>query len=172
MDVITAIKTRRSIRNYINKPVEPAKIEELLKLAMCAPSAGNQQPWHFIIVDDPELKTKIANMHPYAKMLHQAPMGIIVLGDTNLEKYKGFWVQDCSAAIMNILTAAPAFDLQTVWCGIYPSEERVKEFVELFELPAHIIPLALIVIGYSDKKGFEVDRYKPERIHKNRFKRT
>lgn len=169
MDVITAIKTRRSIRTFLDKPVEKEKIDELLKLAMCAPSAGNEQPWHFIVVDDVKIKKDIADMHPYAKMLYQAPIGIIVLGDVSLEKYKGYWVQDCSAAIMNILTAAPAFNLQTVWCGIYPTEERVKDFVDYFKLPSNMIPMALIALGYSDKKGFEVDRFKPERIHYNRF---
>jgi len=169
MDVITAIKTRRSIRTFIDKPIEKEKITELLKLAMCAPSTGNQQPWHFIVIDDPKIKNDIANIHPYAKMINQAPIGIVVLGDTSLEKYKGFWVQDCSAAIMNILNAAPALDLQSVWCGIYPDENRVKEFVDYFKLPSNVIPLAIIVTGYSEKKGFEVDRFKPERIHYNKF---
>ncbi|MBZ4643074.1 MAG: nitroreductase [Deferribacteraceae bacterium] len=169
MDVITAIKTRRSIRSFKPTPVEKEKVNELLKLAMCAPSAGNQQPWHFIVVDDTGIKNKIADMHPYAKMLYDAPLGIIVLADTTLEKYKGYWVQDCSAAIMNILTGAPALNLQTVWCGIYPTEERVKEFKDFFDLPDNIIPLGLVIVGYSDKKGFEVDRFKPERIHYNKF---
>ncbi|MEF3255226.1 MAG: nitroreductase family protein [Deferribacterales bacterium] len=169
MDVIEAIETRRSIRTFKNDKIEPEKIEKLLSLAMCAPSAGNEQPWHFIIVDDEKIKNDIATIHPYAKMLFEAPMGIIVLGDVNLEKYKGYWIQDCTAAIMNILTAAPAFDLQTVWCGIYPTEERVKEIRDYFKLPENIIPLALIVIGYSDRKGFKVDRFKKERVHYNRF---
>lgn len=169
MDVIEAIETRRSIRSFKGDKIEPEKIEKLLSLAMCAPSAGNQQPWHFIVIDDEKVKNDIANLHPYAKMLFDAPVGIVVLGDTNLEKYKGYWVQDCSAAIMNILTAAPSLDLQTVWCGIYPSEDRVVEFKNYFNLPDNIIPLALIVLGYSDRKGFKVDRFKRDRIYYNKF---
>lgn len=171
MDVLTAIKTRRSIRQFLPTKVEREKIEELLRLAMCAPSAGNQQPWHFIVVDDEKIKNEIADMHPYAKMLFDAPACIIVLGDTSLEKYKGYWVQDCSAAIMNIITAAPALNLQTVWCGIYPTEERVKDFKDYFNLPNNIIPLGLVVLGYSPQTGFYVDRFKPERIHYNSFKK-
>ncbi|MBZ4671848.1 nitroreductase family protein [Deferribacterales bacterium Es71-Z0220] len=170
MDVLTAIKTRRSIRQFEQINVEDEKIEELLRLAMCAPSAGNQQTWHFIVVNDEKIKNEIADMHPHAKMLYDAPACIIVLGDTSLERYKGFWVQDCSAAIMNILTAAPALNLQTVWCGIYPNEERVKDFKRYFKLPENVIPLGLIVLGYSKKSGFPVDRFKPERIHYNSFK--
>lgn len=169
MDVIEAIKTRRSIRSFESKPVEREKILELLKLAMCAPSAGNEQPWHFIVIDDKELKNKVAEIHDHAKMLFDAHTAIIVLGDTSLEKYKGFWVQDCSNATMNILTAAPAFDLQTVWCGIYPNEKLVERFKKLFNLKDNIIPFSLIVIGYSNKRGFEVNRFKPERVHFNKF---
>ncbi|MCA1926871.1 MAG: nitroreductase family protein [Calditerrivibrio sp.] len=169
MDAIEAIETRRSIRSFIDKKVEPEKIEKLLSLAMCAPSAGNQQPWHFIVIDDEKVKNDIASLHPYAKMLFDAPLGIIVLGDTSLEKYSGYWVQDCSAAIMNILIAAPSLDLQTVWCGIYPTEERVKSIKNYFNLPDNVIPLALIVVGYSNKKGFKVDRFKKDRVRYNRF---
>jgi len=169
MDVLTAIKTRRSIRQFEPTNVENKKIEELLRLAMCAPSAGNQQPWHFIVINDKKIKNEIADMHPHAKMLFDAPVCIVVLGDTSLEKYKGYWVQDCSAAILNILTAAPTLNLQTVWCGIYPTEERVKDFKVYFDLPENIIPLGLVVLGYSKKSGFPVDRFKPERIHYNSF---
>lgn len=169
MDVIDAVETRRSIRTFKSDKIEPIVLNRLLELAMCAPSAGNQQPWHFIILDDVKVKNDIAELHPYAKMLFDAPLGILVMGDTTLEKYKGFWVQDCTAAIMNILTSAPAFNLQTVWCGIYPSEDRVREIRDYFRLPQHIIPLGLIVMGYSPKKGFKVERFKPERVHYNKF---
>lgn len=169
MDVLEAVETRRSIRSFKREKVDPSLVEKILRLAMCAPSAGNEQPWHFIVLDDEKTKNDMARIHPYAKMLFEAPLGIIVLGDVNLEKYKGFWVQDCSSAIMNILISAPSFGLQTVWCGVYPSEERVKEIKDYFKLPENIIPLGLIVMGYSDKKGFKVERFKPERIHYNIF---
>lgn len=167
MDIIEGILTRRSIREYTDKEVTNDQIEILLKSAMYAPSARNQQPWHFIVITDRKILNKITEIHPYAKMLSEAQLAILVCGDENLELSKGYWVVDCSAATQNILLAAHDLGLGAVWLGIHPREERKKAIKELFNLHDNIQPLSLISIGYSKVKKEMPDRFKPERIHYN-----
>lgn len=170
MDLLEGIFKRRSIRSFVkDEPVEDEKVDMLLKSAMSAPSAGNEQPWHFIVIDDRKILDEVPEIHPYAGMVKSAPLAILVCGDTSLEKHKGFWVQDCSAAIENILLATQGVGLEAVWCGIYPNEARAEAFKEKFVLPENVIPLGIVLIGYSEKEGFKVDRFKEERIHKNKW---
>lgn len=139
---------RRSIRKYLDKPVAKEDIDDLLRAAMAAPSAGNEQPWEFIVVDDKNVLKKIADVHPYAKMLYEAPVAIVVCGDLNKEKHKGFWVQDCSAATQNILLEATDKGLGTVWIGVYPDDTRVKDISNIFGIPSNVIPLSIVAVGY------------------------
>jgi nitroreductase len=159
MDVIEAILTRRSIRKYKSAEVEESKVHMLLEAAFMAPSAGNQQPWHFILVKNRKLLNEIADRHPYAKMLYEAPLAI--------ERYQGRWVLDCSASIENILLAARGLDLGTVWIGIHPDNERIGILRDILHIPADIHPHSLIAVGYPDEEKGKVDRFKPERIHKD-----
>ena len=169
MDTIEAIRTRRSIRRYTREPVPDDVIAEILKAAMSAPSAGNQQPWQFVIITDRGLCEEIPTFHPYAQMLREAPVAILVCGDLRLESYKGYWVQDCSAATQNILLAAHAKGLGAVWVGIYPKEERVKPLQKLLELPTQVIPLALVPVGIPAERVPPANRFDPARIHRNRW---
>ena len=84
METMNAIFSRRSIRKYLPKPVTRDLIENILKAGMNAPSAGDEQPWHFVIIDKHDLLEKISEIHPYAKMLKDAPAAIIVCGDQNV----------------------------------------------------------------------------------------
>jgi nitroreductase len=167
MDTVDAIHSRRSIRRYTDKKVEDKIIEKVIKAAMQAPSAGNAQPWHFMVIEDRKILDKIPAIHPYAQMCKEAQTAILVCGDTKLEKYEGYWVQDCSAATENMLLAAHALGLGAVWCGIYPKKERVDEFRKLFDLPLNVMPLSLVPMGYPGEKKEKEDRFKPERVHKN-----
>ncbi|GFR34401.1 nitroreductase family protein [Thermobrachium celere] len=160
---------RRSIRKYQSKPVEKEKIDELLRAAMAAPSAGNEQPWHYIVIDDRNILNNIANTHPHAAMLREAPVGILVCGDLTKEKYEGFWVQDLSAATQNMLLQAVSLGLGTVWIGVYPNETRVNELIKMFNLPANIIPFSIVAVGYPDEYKDEVDRFDASRIHYNKW---
>lgn len=167
MDVMEAIRTRRSIRTFTKQPVPDRVVQELLAAAMSAPSAGNQQPWHFILITDRQILDQVAAVNPYAAMAAKAPLGILVCGDLSLEKYPGYWVQDCSAATQNLLLAAHAKGLGAVWTGIYPTESRVAGFKRLCNLPESVLPLALIVIGYPAQKLRPEDRYRQDRVHRN-----
>ena len=169
MDIFTALHTRRSIRKYTDEPVSKEDAHTLLEAAMIAPSAGNAQPWQFIVVDDKALQKSMPDINPYAAMAPKAPLCIVVCGDTDAEKYPGFWVQDCSAAVQNLLLAATGLGLGTVWTGIYPEASRVQGFRDLLQLPAHIIPLAMVVVGHHDGKPEKKSRFDAAKVHYNRF---
>ncbi|MFC2099129.1 nitroreductase family protein [Bacteroidota bacterium] len=167
--VIDAILNRRSIRRYSGKPVDKSTIKELLIAGMYAPSARNQQPWHFIVIDDRGLLERIRNVHPYASMLSGAELAILVCGDEDLELSKGYWSVDCAASTQNILLAAHALGLGAVWLGVYPRVERQKEIREIFDLPQNIHPFSLISVGYPAEDKPVPDRFKEERIRWNKW---
>lgn len=169
MDALEAILTRRSIRKYINKPIPDDILKQLLTTAVSAPSAGNQQPWHFIIINEKKILNDIANFHPHAKFLKDAPIAILVCGDLNLETFKGYWMIDCAAATENILIAIRALGLGGCWIGIYPREERMNSIKKIFNLSENIIPFSLISIGYTKQKQKKVNRSKSIREHYNKW---
>jgi nitroreductase len=169
MDTLQAIFTRRSIRRYTDQPISEQQVEQILRAAMAAPSAGNQQPWQFVVVNDRKLLDAISGYHPYADMLRQAPVAIIVCGDMHLAERAGYWVQDCSAATQNLLLAAHALGLGAVWLGVYPMQDRVGNTQRLFGLPPEVIPLAIVALGHPAERLKPADRYNPERVHRNRW---
>ncbi|MBF0407493.1 MAG: nitroreductase family protein [Candidatus Riflebacteria bacterium] len=170
MNNLDIIFNRRSIRKFVpDKPVSQEDTTDLLKAAMAAPSAGNQQPWHFIIITEKGLMEKIPEFSPYSGMCRNAPLGILVCGDTLLEKYPGYWVQDCSAAVQNILLAVTAKKLGAVWTGVYPSEDRVTGFKKLLNLPEKVIPLAFLVIGHPAETPETQNRFNESRVHVNKW---
>ncbi len=162
---IETILTRRSIRDFQNEAISDESEHQLLKAAMAAPSAGNQQPWHFIMVHSSDLKDRLAEAHPYAKMASKAPLVIVVCGDPDNGIYPEFWVQDCSAATQNILLAAHSMELGAVWTGIYPEEDRCSKIRDILNIPQNIVPFALIPVGYPAEAKKPVVRYKRDRIH-------
>lgn len=169
MELWEAIITRRSIRKFKSTPIPSELIEKLLRAGMQAPSARNKQPWHFVIVTERDLLDKISVVHPYAYMLKEAPLGILICGDKNLEITVEYIVQDCSAATQNMLLAAHDFGLGAVWLGIYPREPRIKALRKLLNLPENIIPISMIAVGYPDEIKSPEDRFKPDRVHYNKW---
>ena len=169
MDTIKAIMTRRSIRRFKERSVEEKKIEVLLRAAMQAPSGHNYQPWHFIVITERGILSVIPEFHEYAKMLHQAPAAIMVCGDMRIEGSIEYINTDCSAATENLLLAAHDLGLGAVWLGIYPRERRVQEIRRLLEIPRHIIPISLVALGYAAEEKEPEDRFRPERVHRNRW---
>lgn len=169
MDAMEAILSRRSIRRYTSEPVPDNLIKELLDAAMSAPSAGNEQPWHYIVITDRAILDEIPKYHPYSNMVREAPLAILVCCDLHLDRHDGLWVQDCSAATENLLIAVQAKGLGAVWLGVYPREERVTGLRKLFGVPEHVIPFALIPIGYPGEHKPRANRYETSRVHHNRW---
>jgi len=163
---MNTIFTRRSIRKYNGQPVSDELVEQLLRAGMAAPSAGNSQPWHFIVVRDREKLKEIGTFHTNARMSEQADLAICVCADPQLEKYPGRWMLDCSAAVENILLMVTELGLGAVWCGVYPEQTRIDGFRRLLNIPPEVVPVAFIPIGYPAEQPVAINRFKADRIHK------
>lgn len=169
MDALTAIRTRRSIRTFTDRDVTDAQVELLLRAAMDAPSAGNEQPWEFVVIRDRKTLEQVGGINRHAAYAKGAPVCILVCGNMHFDKFGGYWIEDVSAATQNILLAAHATGLGAVWTGIYPMADRVEAFRQLLNIPEHVVPMALVVIGYPKHQKPPADRFKPERIHKEKW---
>jgi nitroreductase len=169
MDAIDAVMTRRSIRRYTNQPVPEELVTRLLRAAMAAPSARNQQPWLFIVVRDRGQLAAVAAAQPNGGMVAQAQLAVVVCADLDLVESEGFWLQDCAAATENLLIAAHALGLGAVWSGTYPREERVARVSRVFGLPGNIIPFAVVPMGYPAEHPTAADRFDPARVHVDRY---
>ncbi|MDE6329163.1 MAG: nitroreductase family protein [Muribaculaceae bacterium] len=164
------IMTRCSVRAYSDRKVSEEQVDSLLRAAMAAPSAANKQPWRFVVVNDRKTLDFIASNFKSMTMMSNAALAIVVCGDmkSTLEGEGGdYWVQDTSAATENLLLAAHAMGLGAVWCGVYPMTDRVKIFSELLHLPADIVPLNCIAIGWPEGDPEPKDKWDRAHVHYN-----
>ncbi len=168
---MNSIFTRRSVRTYQDKPVEKEKVTQLLKAAMQAPSAGNQQPWEFLVITDREKLNQLSNFNPYASCLLKAPLAIIVLGDPRRMKYEENWQQDLGAATQNILLEAVNLDLGAVWLGAEGDDKRCDYIRRMFSMPVYMRPYSVISIGYPERENANkfIDRFDEKRIHYEKY---
>lgn len=157
---------RRSIRKFEDRPIEKEKIEKLLRAGMQAPSAANQQPWEFIVVEDKENLKNLAKTSPYAKPVENSAVTLVLLANSDYFKIPTGWQQDMGAATQNILLEATHLDLGAVWLGVATSDVVSDAIKEFYQLPDSIKPFAMIAIGYPDgQKNEFVDRYIESRVH-------
>ena len=163
------IFNRRSIRKYANRPIESEKLDRILRAAMQAPSAGNQQPWEFLVVQEPELLEQLSSMSPYAGPIKGAAAAIVLLGNEAHMRFPENWQMDLSAAAENILLEAVHLDLGAVWLGVAPLEDRMGYVSKLFNLPKTIRPFGVIAMGYPAAENKFVDRYDERRVHFDKF---
>ena len=167
MKVFEAIRNRRSIRKYLDKNIPDDIVDKLLEAAMYAPSARNERSWHFIVINKRELLDEITKVHPYSSMLKQAPLAILVCGDTSIEPSVEYNAINCSAATQNILLAAYEMGLGTCWLGVFPRQDRVAGLTKLFNLPGNIIPISLVAVGYPDETKETPERFMKDRVRYN-----
>lgn len=164
------IFNRRSIRKFKDQAVEPEKIDKLLRAAMQAPSAGNQQPWEFIVIQDKETLNKISQTSPYGKPAAGSSVTFVLLANENELKVPTAWEEDLGAAAENLLLEAVHLGLGGVWLGIATSEAVTDNTRRLFKLPNHIRPFAYISVGYPDgQKNEFTDRYIEDRVHHEKW---
>jgi len=170
-EALMPIFARRSVRAYQDKDVAEEMIHDLLEAAMAAPSAVAKDPWDFIVVRKQETRDRIADALPNGQMLRQAPVGIVICG--NMERVHGpelsYMLQDCSAAIENALLAADMLGLGACWLGVHPREERVVELTTLFNLPAAVIPVACIALGWPKEHPPARTRYRDDAVHREEW---
>lgn len=171
-DTLAIIHSRKSVRNYIDKPVTKKQLDTLVRAAMAAPTAANKQPWAFVVITNRETLNKLAEGLQYGKMLKTAGAAIVVCGVVK-KALPGieseFWIQDCSAASQNILLAAESIGLGAVWTGAYPIKERAEFIRQQLNIPKEIIPLNVISIGHP--KGLEKpkNKYDEKNVHHEKW---
>ena len=166
MNFIKLSKQRRSVRKFTEKEISNELINELLISAMAAPSARNMQPWEFYVVKTKEIQDKIKNS--FKNYDFNSTLTIVVCGNKNrtlTQNDNDFWIQDCSAAVENILHASTSLGLGAVWCGAFPVIERSNKIAEILNLDEKIIPMAVIQLGYPAEEKEERTQYNKDFIH-------
>ena len=158
------IFTRVSIRKYQDRPVEKEKTMAILRAAMQAPSAGNQQPWEFYVVTNKEKLKALSEVHPYAGMTKDAPVAIVAAyrKECILPDYAQI---DLSIAMENLWLETDAQGLGGVWLGIAPQEERMKSVEEILNIPDTMRAFAIFPYGYPAEERTQQDRFDESRIH-------
>ena len=162
---MNSIFARASVRSFDVRKVESEKIELLLKAAMAAPSACNQQPWEFVVVTDSDVLKELSGCSPYAGCICHAPLGLVVCMRTEGLRAPDYAQIDASAATENLLLEAAELGLGAVWLGIAPGLERMEAVRRVIGAPETIQPFALVACGYPDKPVVPANRYDPARVH-------
>ena len=158
---------RRSIRVYVPGEISEEIVTRLLEAAMAAPSAVAKDPWRFVVIRNQQMLSAIAEVLPNGKMLAMASVGIAVCGDLDVahDRQLSYLLQDCSAAIENLLLAAHILGLGACWLGVHPREERVKQIRELLSVETGVIPVACIAVGYPGEAKEPRTRYNRDYVH-------
>ena len=162
---MNSIFNRASVRSFDGRKVEPEKVELLMRAAMAAPSACNQQPWEFVVVTDSSVLEALSKCSPYAGCIGCAPLGIAVCMRTEGVCAPDYTQIDASAATENLLLEAVELGLGAVWLGIAPGTERMEAVRQVIGAPETIQPFGLVACGYPDKPVVPEDRYDPARVH-------
>lgn len=170
-DALTAILTRRSIRDYSPHPVPEELIKLLLEAGQAAPSAFNERSTEFVVVNDRKVLDEIFKVNPKALQLKKASVAIVVCGNQDKQKFKdqGYWQLDGAVASENMLIAAHALGLGAVWTAIYPYPDRIPKVQKILNLPQQVIPLNVIPVGYPAEKKVREQLYDASRVHNNKW---
>lgn len=168
--ILDAILQRRSIRKYKDLPVPDALRTQLLRAAMSAPSACNQQSWRFVVIEEREILKEISQIHGGFTALKTAQLAILVCGEPKATQLECYWEYDCSAATQNMLIAARALGLGSVWMGInQKTPDDAAPFRRILNIPEDLQPFSLVAVGYADETPKAVDRFDEGKIHFGKF---
>ena len=155
---------RVSIRKYQNRPVEKEKTMAILRAAMQAPSAGNQQPWEFDVISDRKILEELSKVSQYAGCTKDAPIAIVSAYRTDcwIEAYAPI---DLAIAMENLWLETDAQGLGGVWLGIAPLEDRMKMVEKILNMPEGLRAYAIFPYGYPAEERKQQDRFDESRIH-------
>lgn len=161
---MNSIYHRVSIRRFQDRPVEKEKIEAILRAAMQAPSAANQQPWEFYVVTNREKIGELSMSQPYAQAARLAPVVIVPVyrKDCILPMYAQI---DLAIAMENMWLETDAQGLGGVWMGIAPLEERMEAVEKILDIPEHLRAYALFPCGYPTEERKQQERWDAGRVH-------
>ena len=156
---------RVSVRKFEDRPVEADKVEQVLRAAMAAPSAGNQQPWDFYVVTSQEKLQALAKVSPYAGCAAHAPMAIVNAYHEDGCRFPQYAQIDMAIAMENMWLAAQSLGLGGVWLGVAPEEDRMVMVEEILSIAPGQRAFAIFPMGYPAEEKAQQDRFKAERIH-------
>lgn len=151
MDVMEAIKKRRSIRAYKDKPIEDKKLNEIMEAGRLSPSASNRQDWKFIVVKHKETIKKLAEAASNQDFIAEAPVVIVACGTNPTRKMSGGQYAapvDISIAVTHMILKAVEEGLGSCWIGAY-NEGKIKQ---LLNIPENVSIVALFPLGYPDEE--------------------
>ena len=161
---MNSIFHRTSVRKYQDKLVEKEKVEQMLRAAMAAPSAMNQQPWDYYVVTRREMIERLSESTPYTGCAKEAPL--VFVACYRRECLRPMYAQiDMSASVENLLLEADEQGLGAVWMGIAPIKDRMELVKKIVGIPDELEAFALIACGYPLKEQTQQDRYEEDRIH-------
>jgi len=162
---------RRSIRVYTGQPVSDEQVRLLLEAAMAAPSAVAKDPWRFVVVRDRARLARLTEALPNGQMLATAAVGVVVCGDLDAahDRQLSYLLQDCSAAIENLLLAAHALGLGACWLGVHPRENRIAHLRTVLGIPPQVIPVAAIAVGYPGEFKEPRTRFNPSHVFREKY---
>ena len=165
------IFARRSIRAYTSDPVPEPLVRDLLEAGMAAPSAVCKDPWRFVVAREPATLSAISAGLPNGAMLAGASVGIVACGDIREahDRQLSYLLQDCSAAIENILLAASVLGLGACWLGVHPREDRMALVRRILGLPGDVIPVSVIAVGWPAERKDPRTRYDAAKVHRERW---
>ena len=156
---------RVSVRKFEDRPVEDDKVEQVLRAAMAAPSAGNQQPWDFYVVTSKEKLQALAQVSPYAGCAANAPMAIVTAYHEDGCSFPQYAQIDLAIAMENLWLAAQSLGLGGVWLGVAPEEDRMVIVEKILSFEPGQRAFAIFPMGYPAEEKDQQDRFKVERIH-------
>ena len=171
MNMIDAISTRRSVRQFTSQPISDDALQTILAAGMSGPSAVNARPWSFLVVRDQDTLCKMADGNgSAAQPLKGAALGILVLGDMTrtFERAPEYWVVDGSIAAQNMILAAHSLGIGSVWLGTWPQEEKINAQRQIFNLPESAVPHSIIAFGYPAESQKNIPArggYEEDRVH-------
>lgn len=162
---------RRSVRSFRPDAVDDGLVHDLLAAAMAAPSARACDPWRFVVLRQAAVRQAVAAGLPHGGMLAQAPLGFAVCGepDAACDRQLSYLIQDCSAAIENLLLAADTLGLGCCWIGVHPREDRMAHLRATLALPAQVLPIAAIAVGWPAEPPQPRTRFDPAKVHVDRW---
>ncbi|MCC7175370.1 MAG: nitroreductase family protein [Bryobacterales bacterium] len=163
MDAIVALKTRRSVRSYLARPVPREIIEDVVDCGRLAASANNAQPWEFVAVTDGELRRKLANLADFGRFIADAPVCIVVLC-----RDSKYYLEDGCAATENLLLAARAHELGSCWVA-GDKKPYAREICGLLGAPEGYRLISMVAMGYPAETGGKEKRALPDVLHWDRY---
>ena len=166
-DKLSFIFGRRSVRVYSPGEIDEQTVTKLLEAAMAAPSAMTRDPWRFVVVREHQTLADMAAALAGGKMLVTASLGIVICGDMDavFDRQLSFLLQDCSAAIENLLLAAHALGLGACWVGVHPIDEAANRLKQRLSLPIPVVPVAVIALGHPGEQPDARTRFNGDYIH-------